>query len=46
MLVAGKKCWVESMKKKATKESIPRGGKFFAFSSTAIGNDASTYNNL
>jgi hypothetical protein len=28
----------------ATQESFPGGGKFFAFSSTAIGNSALAYN--
>ncbi len=44
MLDGGKKCWARSMKKMATLESTPGGGKFFASSSTIVGNGASTYN--
>jgi hypothetical protein len=39
MLVVGKKCWVGSVKKMATPESVPRGGRFSAFGSIIAGND-------
>jgi hypothetical protein len=45
MLATEKKCWARSVKKWLLQESAPRGGRFFAFDSTAIGNGTSAYNN-
>jgi hypothetical protein len=42
MLVAGKKCWVGSMKKWLLKNQPQGGGKFFASGSTTVRNGAST----
>jgi hypothetical protein len=42
MFAAGKKCWVRSVKKMATQESVPGGGKFSASGSIVARNSASS----